>query len=95
MNVIAKFVVGISRPHHPLCMQIIILTIQAKKINNNASGHENEEYQKNTHILLPKNFHSHYYNILRLLTFPSPENEKYQKNTHISVAVDGDMKRRR
>jgi hypothetical protein len=50
MNVIAKFVVGISRPHHPLCMQIIISTIQAKKINNNASGHENENYQRNTHI---------------------------------------------
>ena len=50
MNVIAKFVVGISRPHHPLCMQIIILTIQAKKINNNASGHENENYQKNTEM---------------------------------------------
>ena len=50
MNVIVKFVVGITRPHHLLCIQIIILTIQAKKINNNASGHENENYQIFTHI---------------------------------------------
>ena len=48
MNVIVKFVVGITQPHHLLCIQIIILTIQAKNINNKASGHENENYQKNT-----------------------------------------------
>ena len=49
MNVIVKLVVGITQPHHLLCIQIIILTIEAKNINNNASGHENENYQKNTH----------------------------------------------
>ena len=63
MNVIVKLFVGITQPHHLLCIQIIILTIQAKNINNKASGHENENYQKNTRIVQGSMLeaHSHCY----------------------------------